>query len=121
MGEPTAEPPLGLLVGGLFVGLILFLAALIVAVGLMTRWLLLFPVLVFHQGGTQAAFGIAVETLRQNGGFGPALGLVLIAWAIGAVFSALMSALGLPFISFLTTIPWLIFMAAAYLETQKAS
>lgn len=75
--------------------------------------------LVFHQGGTREAFGIAVEILR-NGGLGPALGLVLIAYAIGVVFSALMSTIGLPFISFLTTIPWLIFMAAGYLEILKA-
>ena len=109
-----------MLVEGIFGGLILFLVALIVTVWLMTRWFLLFPVLVFHQGGTREAFGIAVEILRQNGGFGPALGLVLIAYAIGMVFSALMSTIGLPFISFLTTIPWLIFMAAGYLEILKA-
>ena len=119
LGDPQAEPSAEQLVSGVLGGLFLFLAALIVTAWLMTRWLLLFPVLVFHQGGTREAFGIAVEILRQKGGFGPALGLVLIAYAIGMVFSALMSALGLPFISLLTTIPWLVFMVAAYLETRQ--
>lgn len=94
---------------------------LIVIIWLMARWFLLFPVLVSHQGGTRAAFGIAVETLRQNGGFWPALGLVLIAGAITMVLSMLMSAIGLSFISFIAFIPFLVFMAAAYLETLETS